>query len=121
MPTNLATALLEMQKDLPRIGKESEADTGKYSYKFASLPAIFREIKPILHQHGFALTQTSDGGCLVTTLHHESGEPRFRPCPLLKRLVRAGLLGAKTGQGFFKYDSNRRRLDRLEDDRPGMI
>ncbi len=34
-------------------------------------------------------------------LHSESGEPRFRPCPMLKRLVRAGLHGAKTGQGFF--------------------
>lgn len=53
-------------------------------------------------------------------MHHESGEPRFRPCPLLKRLVRAGLLGAKTGQGFFAYDVNRRRLDRLEDDKPGL-
>ena len=35
-------------------------------------------------------------------LHKESGEPRFRPCPLLKRLVRAGLHGAKTGRGFFE-------------------
>jgi len=51
-------------------------------------------------------------------LHHESGEPRFRPCPLLKRLVRAGLLGAKTGRGFFEYDANKRRVDRLADDRP---
>ncbi len=53
-------------------------------------------------------------------LHLESGEPRFRPCPLLKRLVRAGLYGAKTGQGFFSYDENRRRTDRLPDDRPRM-
>ncbi len=53
-------------------------------------------------------------------LHQESGEPRFRPCPLLKRLVRAGLLGARTGRGFFTYDKNRRRLDRLPDDRPGL-
>jgi 3-hydroxybutyryl-CoA dehydrogenase len=53
-------------------------------------------------------------------LYHESGEPRFRPCPLLKRLVRAGLFGARTGRGFFTYDKNRRRLDRLADDRPGM-
>ncbi len=53
-------------------------------------------------------------------MHHESGEPRFRPCPLLKRLVRAGLVGAKAGQGFFTYDVNRRRLDRLEDDKPGL-
>ncbi|MCP4895474.1 MAG: 3-hydroxybutyryl-CoA dehydrogenase [bacterium] len=53
-------------------------------------------------------------------LHQESGEPRFRPCPLLKRLVRAGLLGTKTGRGFFTYDKNRRRLDRLPDDKPGL-
>jgi 3-hydroxybutyryl-CoA dehydrogenase len=53
-------------------------------------------------------------------LHKESGEPRFRPCPLLKRLVRAGLHGAKTGRGFFSYDENRRRTDRLADDKPGL-
>jgi 3-hydroxybutyryl-CoA dehydrogenase len=51
-------------------------------------------------------------------LYQESGEPRFRPCPLLKRLVRAGLLGAKTGRGFFEYDGERHRTDRLPDDRP---
>ncbi len=53
-------------------------------------------------------------------LHSESGEPRFRPCPMLKRLVRAGLHGAKTGQGFFHYDSHRRRTDRLPDDKPRL-
>ncbi len=53
-------------------------------------------------------------------IFQETGEPRFRPCPLLKRLVRAGLLGTKTQRGFFTYDANRRRLDRLDDDRPGL-
>jgi len=53
-------------------------------------------------------------------LHNESGEPRFRPCPLLKRLVRAGLHGTKTGRGFFEYDENGRRTDRLPDDKPGL-
>jgi 3-hydroxybutyryl-CoA dehydrogenase len=53
-------------------------------------------------------------------LHHESGEPRFRPCPLLKRLVRAGLLGTKTGRGFFEYDDDGGRTDRLPDDKPGL-
>ena len=53
-------------------------------------------------------------------LHDESGEPRFRPCPLLKRLVRAGLHGAKTGRGFFSYDDNRHRTDRLPDDKPRL-
>jgi 3-hydroxybutyryl-CoA dehydrogenase len=53
-------------------------------------------------------------------LYRESGEPRFRPCPLLKRLVRAGLFGAKTGRGFFVYDEERHRTDRLPDDKPRM-
>jgi len=53
-------------------------------------------------------------------LYQESGEPRFRPCPLLKRLVRAGLFGAKTGRGFFEYDEDRHRTDRLPDDKPRM-
>ncbi|MCG6962791.1 MAG: NAD(P)-binding domain-containing protein [Acidobacteria bacterium] len=56
----------------------------------------------------------------IQHMFQETGEARFRPCPLLKRLVRAGLLGTKTGRGFFTYDVNRRRLDRLPDDRPGL-
>ncbi len=54
-------------------------------------------------------------------LFQETGEPRFRPCPLLKRLVRAGLLGTKTGRGFFNYDERGRRTDRLPDDKPGLV
>jgi len=43
-------------------------------------------------------------------LHRELGEPRFRPCPLLRMMVRAGYLGVKTGRGFFKYDASGRRV-----------
>ena len=37
-------------------------------------------------------------------LFHETGETKFRPCPLIKKLVRAQHYGVNTGEGFFIYD-----------------
>ena len=37
-------------------------------------------------------------------LYKETGDAKFRPCPLIKKLVRAKHLGVKTGKGIFTYD-----------------
>ncbi len=40
---------------------------------------------------------------IMETLHIETGDPKYRAHPLLRKMVRANQLGRKTGQGFFKY------------------
>jgi len=41
---------------------------------------------------------------IMETLAKEFGDPKYRPCPLLVKMVRAGKLGQKSGEGFFVYN-----------------
>jgi 3-hydroxybutyryl-CoA dehydrogenase len=40
---------------------------------------------------------------ILEVLHEGFGDPKYRPCPLLRRMVDAGWLGRKSGRGFYTY------------------
>jgi 3-hydroxybutyryl-CoA dehydrogenase len=41
---------------------------------------------------------------IMEVLHEGLGDPKYAPCPLLRRYVQAGRLGRKSGRGFYEYD-----------------
>ncbi len=40
---------------------------------------------------------------IMRVMHRELGDPKYRPCPLLVKMVDAGWLGKKSGKGFYQY------------------
>lgn len=71
-------ALVAALAQLSNPVKDAKADTGRFSYTYATLPAILDLVRPILAAHGLAVTQDvaiADGALMVTTtLRHVSGD-----------------------------------------------
>jgi 3-hydroxybutyryl-CoA dehydrogenase len=47
---------------------------------------------------------------ILNVLHEGFGNPKYAPCPLLTNMVTAGYLGAKSGEGFYKYEKGSKEL-----------
>ncbi len=55
----------------------------------------------------------------MENLLHELAEHKYNPCPLLRKMVRSGHLGVKTGRGFFEYDNEGNKIARTTNETVG--
>lgn len=76
----------------------------------AEIEAVDKIMKVGMH-HPMGPLQMADmiglDTCLsiMETLHRELDDPKYRPCPLLRNMVKAGKLGRKSGEGFYLYSN----------------
>ena len=83
---NLAAALSAFQADLTAVKKGETADTGTYTYRYADLADVAREVYPLLGEHGLAFLcradYVEDRFVLIGELLHVSGESKTAVFPL---------------------------------------
>jgi 3-hydroxybutyryl-CoA dehydrogenase len=78
-------------------------------YEGVAKPAAIDEVMKLGMNHPMGPLTLADfiglDVCLniLEVLHDGLGDPKYRPCPLLKRMVDAGWLGRKSGRGFYTY------------------
>ncbi|HEY0601925.1 MAG TPA: 3-hydroxyacyl-CoA dehydrogenase family protein, partial [Herpetosiphonaceae bacterium] len=78
-------------------------------YEGAATPEAIDTVMKLGMNHPMGPLQLADfiglDTCLaiMEVLHTGLGDPKYRPCPLLRKMVTAGLLGKKSGRGFYTY------------------
>ncbi|WP_010494394.1 3-hydroxybutyryl-CoA dehydrogenase [Paenibacillus elgii] len=81
-------------------------------YEGVAAPAAVDKVMKLGMNHPMGPLELADfiglDTCLsiMEILHSGLGDSKYRPCPLLRKYVKAGRLGRKTGRGFYTYDSS---------------
>lgn len=87
-PPTMHSAVVGALSELSEIVADERADTGNYSYKYASLAGIMKTVRPVLARHKLAVSQyvssSDDYLRVATVLVHESGD-----------IFQSGVIGAK--------------------------
>ena len=79
----LYAAIAKVQAEMPRLVKNSEANTGKFGYKYITLDAIWDAIRPLLAKHGLiSINRMEDGRLKSVLIHVESGEEESCSFPI---------------------------------------